>query len=317
MAHDFFDLQPELVMDATEEAGFQPTGEFLQLNSYENRVFRIKLEDKSQIVAKFYRPGRWSREQILEEHEFLWELGSEDIEVNQPAKLKNGSTILEFKDMWVSFFPLFLGRSVTEILDFDWPRIGRLLARIHNVGERKKARYRLSMTTESHPSGWEALHELQEWIDPALRQRYTLAAEELLRRYEETIKPSEFIRIHGDLHKGNLLERDQNFFLVDFDDHVMGPAVQDFWMLFSDEAEFTFERDHLLEGYEELRHFPWHQFEWIPLLRGFRILGYAAWIAKRWNDPSFPRLFPDFNTFNYWASETEALEKCLERQSPL
>lgn len=311
MARDFFDLQPEVVMDATEEVGFEPTGEFLQLNSYENRVFKIKLEDKSQIVAKFYRPGRWSREQILEEHEFLQELGAEGIDVNQPAVLKNKSTLYEFKDMWVAFFPLFQGRAVTELLEDDWARVGRLLARVHNVGERKKSKYRLPMTTHDHPNGWEALDLLQEWLDPALRSRYIHAAEELLERYEDTIDPHQFIRIHGDAHKGNLLQRDQTFFLVDFDDHVMGPVMQDLWMLLSDESEFEFERDQFLSGYEELRHFPWEQFQWVPLLRGFRILGYAAWIARRWEDPSFPRLFPDFNTYNYWAEETEALEKCL------
>jgi len=312
MAHDFYDLQPDSVMDVTEEAGFEPTGEFLQLNSYENRVFKIKLEDKSQVVAKFYRPGRWNEAQLLEEHEFLQELGAEGIDVNQPAILKNKTTLLKFQGMWVSFFPLFQGRAVTEFLDDDWARVGRLFARVHNIGERKKSRARLSMTADGHPNGWEALDILEKWVDPALRSRYFEAAQELLEIYEDTVDPDSFIRIHGDAHKGNLLQRDQTFFLVDFDDHVMGPVMQDLWMLMSDESEFEFERDQFLSGYEELRHFPWEQFEWTPLLRGFRILGYAAWIARRWSDPSFPRLFPDFNTYNYWAEETEALEKCLQ-----
>lgn len=311
MAHDFYDLQPDAVLDATEEAGFEPTGEFFQLNSYENRVFKIRNEDRSQVVAKFYRPGRWSINQIEEEHEFLLELGAEGIEVNQPITLKNKTTILDFRGMYVSFFPLVQGRPVTELLKDDWARVGRLLARLHNIGERKEAEYRLPMTTTQHPNGWEAVDLLEPWVDPNVSTRYFRAASEILERYEDTIDLNSFIRIHGDSHKGNLLQKDTQFFLVDFDDMVMGPVVQDLWMLFSEEEDFAEERDLFLSGYEDLRHFPHEQLDWIPLLRGFRIMGYSAWIARRWKDPSFPKLFPEFNTYGYWAQETEALEKCL------
>ncbi len=311
MVRDFYDLQPDSVMDATEEAGFEPTGEFFQLNSYENRVFKIRLEDRSQIVAKFYRPGRWSKEQIEEEHEFLLELGAEGIDANQPLKLKNNSSILDFKGMYTSFFPLVQGRPVTELLNADWPRVGRLLARIHNIGERKEADYRLPMTTEDHPNGWEAFHLLEKWIDPNVSSRYLSAASELLEIFDGLVDPSSFIRIHGDSHKGNLLQKESQFFMVDFDDFVMGPAVQDLWMLFSEEDDFEEEKTLFLSGYEDLRHFPYEQFNWIPALRAFRIMGYSAWIARRWEDPSFPRLFPEFNTYSYWSQETDALEKCL------
>jgi Ser/Thr protein kinase RdoA (MazF antagonist) len=311
MARDFYDLQPDSVMDATEDAGFEPTGEFFQLNSYENRVFKIRLEDRSQVVAKFYRPGRWSYEQIQEEHDFLLELGAEGIEVNQPLILKNNSSILSFKGMYVSFFPLVQGRPVTELLTADWPRVGRLLARLHNVGELKEAQYRLPMTVHDHPNGWEAFDLLEKWVDPNVRSRYFTAASELLERFEDTIDERSFIRIHGDSHKGNLLQNNDQFFMVDFDDFVMGPVAQDLWMLFSEEEDFEEEKKLFLSGYEELRHFPHEQFAWIPLLRGFRIMGYSAWIARRWEDPSFPKLFPEFNTYAYWAQETLALEKCL------
>ncbi len=311
MARDFYELQPDSVMDATEDAGFEPTGEFFQLNSYENRVFKIRLEDRSQVVAKFYRPNRWSKEQIEEEHEFLLELGAEGIEVNQPMILKNNSSILDFRGMYTSFFPLVQGRVVTELLKDDWARVGRLLARLHNIGERKDAQFRIPMSTEEHPNGWEALDVLDKWVDPNVSTRYFNAAQEILERYEETIDPSSFLRIHGDSHKGNLLQKDTQFFLVDFDDSVMGPVVQDLWMLLSEEEDFEEEKDLFLSGYEELRHFPHEQLDWIPLLRGFRIMGYSAWIARRWEDPSFPKLFPEFNTYAYWSQETEALEKCL------
>ncbi|MFN9069153.1 MAG: phosphotransferase, partial [Bdellovibrionales bacterium] len=137
MALDFYNLTPDAVMRATEQAGFFPTGEFLQLNSYENRVFRIKLEDKSSLVAKFYRPGRWNQNQLQDEHDFLNELENEGIPVNRPLKM------ILFEGIWVAFFPLFLGRSVTEILPQDWEKLGRLLARVHNVGERQESPHRL------------------------------------------------------------------------------------------------------------------------------------------------------------------------------
>jgi Ser/Thr protein kinase RdoA (MazF antagonist) len=306
MALDFYNLTPDAVMRATEKAGFLPTGEFLQLNSYENRVFRIKLEDKTSLVAKFYRPGRWNQNQLQNEHDFLNELDAEGIPVNRPLKM------IFFEGIWVAFFPLFLGRSVTEILPPDWEKLGRLLARVHNVGERQESSHRLWMTSE-HPNGWPALVELEKWVDPSLKKRYFQAAENLMGLYEDTVLVDSFFRIHGDLHKGNLLSRDEQFFLVDFDDHVMGPAIQDVWMLFSESEQFEFEKESLLKGYEELRDFPHEQWDWVPLMRGFRLVGYSAWIARRWKDPSFPRLFPDFNSYSYWAEETEALEKCLNQ----
>jgi Ser/Thr protein kinase RdoA (MazF antagonist) len=306
MALDFYNLTPDAVMRATELAGFSPTGEFLQLNSYENRVFRIKLEDKTSLVAKFYRPGRWNQNQLQEEHDFLNELDGEGIPVNRPLKM------ILFEGIWVAFFPLFLGRSVTEILPQDWEKLGRLLARVHNVGERHESAHRLWMTSE-HPNGWPALVELEKWVDPSLKKRYFEVAENLMGLYEDSVSVDSFFRIHGDLHKGNLLSRDEQFFLVDFDDHVMGPAIQDMWMLFSESEQFEFEKENLLRGYEELREFPHEQWAWVPLMRGFRLMGYSAWIARRWQDPSFPRLFPDFNSYSYWAEETEALEKCLNQ----
>ncbi len=313
MARDFYGLQPDAVMDAAEIAGFEPTGEFFQLNSYENRVFKIRNEDKSQVVAKFYRPNRWSKEQIQEEHAFLLELGNEGIEVNLPVTLKNKSTILDFAGMYTSFFPLVQGRPVTELLKEDWPRVGRLLARLHNIGERKEFDFRLPMTTEDHPNGWDALDILDQWVDPNVRSRYFAAAEELMETYEDLVDPSSFIRIHGDSHKGNLLQKENQFFMVDFDDSVMGPVIQDLWMLFSEAENIEEEKDLFLSGYEDLRHFPHEQFDWLPALRAFRIMGYSAWIARRWEDPSFPKLFPEFNSYAYWAQETEALEKCLRQ----
>jgi Ser/Thr protein kinase RdoA (MazF antagonist) len=183
------------------------------------------------------------------------------------------------------------------------------MAQVHNIGARKKAPNRPVLDT-SYYGGWETLDNLQDWVTPELRGRYNAAAEDILYAIDDNFDPSEFIRIHGDCHKGNLLNNGTQFFLVDFDDFVNGPVVQDFWMLLSgDQETFGEEKDLIISGYEELREFPDHQWSWIPMLRGLRIISYAGWIAKRWVDPSFPRIFPEFNTYRYWAEEVEALEK--------
>lgn len=312
----FYNLDPDKVLQAAENAGLYPTGEFTQLNSYENRVFDIKLEEpvepnalNKNVIAKFYRPNRWSKEAILEEHEFLLSLKNEGIPAIAPLFQGHDSTISEVDGMYVAFFPKVLGRMPQEFLGDDYRKVGRLMAHVHNVGARKKALHRPILDT-SYYGGWETLDHLQDWITPEVRHRYNVAAEDILYAIDDTFDVSEFLRIHGDCHKGNLLNNGNQFFLVDFDDFVNGPAIQDFWMLLSgDEDALSEEKDLIISGYEELREFPDHQWDWIPMLRGLRIISYAGWIAKRWDDPSFPRLFPEYNTYSYWAEEVEALEK--------
>lgn len=311
----FFHLNPDKVLSSAELAGFQPTGEFSQLNSYENRVFDIVCENRERVIAKFYRPQRWSKDAILDEHEFLYDLKKEGIPAVAPLILKNQQTLINCDGMWTAFFPKIRGRLPQELLDHDYVKVGHLMAQVHNLGARKKAPNRLTMD-ENFSGAWEALDLLQDWIGPEVIDRYNEAAEKILETFTDVVDPSEFIRIHGDLHRGNLLHGgddvpgEESFFLVDFDDFVNGPVVQDFWMLFSgDRDQENQERDLILKGYEELREFPHHQWDWIPLLQGLRIISYASWIAKRWEDPSFPRIFPEFNTYSYWAEEVEALEK--------
>lgn len=308
---DFHALEPNSILQAAEKAGFEPTGELVQLNSYENRVFDIALENRERIIAKFYRPGRWSEATILEEHGFLTELKENDITAVAALKQANGRTLNDHEGLWTAFFPKVRGRLPDELLDQDLVAVGRLLARVHNVGAQKRAPDRLSLDVESMGL-WESLDLLQDRLSPEIRDRYNDAAEELLYGIEDTINPGSFLRIHGDCHRGNLLNDGQSFFLVDFDDFVNGPAVQDFWMLLSGDVDRTEdELELLLTGYEELREFPREQLSWIPWLRGLRIINYSAWIEKRWTDPSFPRLFPEYGSYSYWARETEALEKLL------
>jgi Ser/Thr protein kinase RdoA (MazF antagonist) len=312
----FYRLDPDLVLAATEEAGFQPTGEFTQLNSYENRVFDIRLEKNSseyeRVIAKFYRPGRWPREALLEEHEFLFDLEREGVPVVAPLMQKNKSSLCEVEGMFVTFFPKFLGRMPEEFLEKDLYQVGHRLAQIHNVGSRRDFKHR-AVLGEAPYSSWDNLELLSRWVAPEVWARYEQAAISIIETFENHLNPAEFLRIHGDCHRGNLLARllpgnQREFFFVDFDDCAMGPEVQDFWMLFSG-SDLEDEQDLILSGYEELREFPVEQWKWIPLLRGLRIFSYSAWIARRWKDPSFPRLFPDFESFTFWAEETEALEK--------
>lgn len=300
-------------MDAVESMYGDPTGEYFQLNSYENRVFDIRLEGGERVITKFYRPGRWSESQILEEHEFLTELRNTEVPVIAALPQKNGRTISQHHGMYMALFPKARGRMPQEFSLEDLQKMGRVLARLHNVGARRRAPHRLTLNTETF--GYSPLDTLEPLISPHLQKRYIEAAEDILTYLDSEVEPSTFHRIHGDCHRGNVLMTDEpgrpsEFFLVDFDDFVSGPAVQDFWMLFrQDEDDFDEELDAFLSGYTELRDFDEHQLDWMEPLRGMRIIHYAAWIARRWEDPSFPQIFPQFATEAYWLEEAQALEK--------
>ncbi len=313
MNSSFYQLNPESVMNAAEQAGFLVTGEFTQLNSYENRVFDIRLEtntadESDRVIAKFYRPGRWSLNSIQDEHDFLFDLSKEGIKAVPPLQIKNSinqhSSIIQFDGLYVAFFPKIKARMPEEILIKDFPTIGRLLARIHNIGSQKSAKNRIQIGSDA----WGNLHLLQKWVAPEVIHRYNQAAENTLDFLFSRLDYDQFIRIHGDCHRGNLLNNGSEFFIVDFDDFSNGPEIQDFWMLLGGDLDNE-ERDAFVSGYEELREFPYWQTELIEPLRALRIINYAAWIAKRWEDPSFPRLFPEFNSYRYWAEEVEALER--------
>lgn len=304
----FFNLDPELIMASAERFGFRPTGELIQLNSYENRVFDIKLEDAPHsVIAKFYRPNRWSKEAILDEHDFLQELKSEGIEVAEPLKEPSGATLIESSDILCAFFPKIRGRMIQEFNMDNYKSIGRLIARVHNVGQRKICQHRFRFD-HTHPGGEDGIEFLQPWISPEVRGRYNESAELILDYLHENVSGANFFRVHGDTHRGNLLKTEDDLFIVDFDDFGLGPAVQDLWMLLP-AAEANDELESFLEGYTELRKFDRNELAWIPALRGLRILSYASWIARRWKDPSFPKLFPNFGEYTYWAEEVEALEK--------
>lgn len=313
--NSFFSLSPDVVLNAVEKHGYQTTGELYQLNSYENRVFNIRLEPsaqhkEAQIIAKFYRPGRWSIKALQEEHQFLRELVSQDIDVIEPLVLKNKTTLDSLDGpIHFSLFPKTPGRMPEEFLDRDWEKIGSLLARLHNCGTQKKFNHRPTMGHTNH-IGWQSLKVLENWVSPEMWQRYKDACLDILDFLNEVLPSHQFLRVHGDFHRGNILSNGTNFFFVDFDDCINGPAVQDLWMLLPGELQdVRDELDQFLGGYTQFREFNESELDLIPALRGLRIFSYAAWIANRWQDPSFPKLFPQFNSYVYWAEEVEALEK--------
>ena len=319
MSSDFDDLQPQLILEAIERAGYLTTGEMSQLNSYENRVFDVRLETShsapqpvDRVIAKFYRPHRWNEAAIKDEHDFLKELQGEGILACAPLELRNGRTTLNFDGFVLALFPRVVGRMPDEFLSGQLKQVGRTLARIHNVGSRHPAQHRPDLTVGNY--GWPALERLERCVYPELWRRYEEVCVDILETIQEPLNDAHFIRIHGDCHKGNLLQTasgTRDFIFVDFDDFVNGPVVQDFWMLLSgseEDADTDAERNEIIAGYEELREIPdeWHL---LSPLRALRIIHYAGWIAQRWNDPFFKRIFPAFETYNYWTDELTRLEK--------
>jgi Ser/Thr protein kinase RdoA (MazF antagonist) len=311
----FYSLTPDLALRSIENQGFELTGRYTQLNSYENRVFSIELEAieetlNSFVIAKFYRPGRWSKEAIEEEHEFLEDLQQSGIPAVAPLKV-NDKSIFMCKSIYSTLFPKAVGRIPQELKIEELKQIGRLLARIHNIGAQKEALHRPTISTKTY--GDNSLNILAPLLPPEISERYLSAAENILNFLDDHLDPKSFIRIHGDCHKGNLLQTDpikgpKEYFFVDFDDFCNGPPVQDFWMLLSGDQDER-EQDALLSGYSELRMFQQKDFELIPGLRGLRMIYYSSWIAMRWEDPSFQKIFDNFKTYNYWAQATENLEK--------
>lgn len=306
---DFYNLDPNLILDVAEKNGFHVTGELTQLNSYENRVFDVKLVSGESIISKFYRPGRWSSETIIDEHRFIAELKAEQIGVACALELPSGNTLGEADGIYYAFFEKVRGRLLQEINEPQFKKLGRWLARLHNVGSKKPAEHRATIGP-ANDDRWPLLEKLLRQVSPEVSGRYEAAALKIFEALDDHLPEFNFIRLHGDLHRGNILEDSkQEFIIVDFDDMINGPEVQDFWMLMPSADTDSPEFHTLINAYSELREFPYEQLELIPLLRGYRIINYAIWIMTRWEDPSFPRLFPDFGSYSYWAEETENLEK--------
>lgn len=310
----FFNLDPHLILKCADLNGYLPTGEIHQLNSYENRVFEIKLEEHKSVIAKFFRPQRWSKATIQDEHEFCFDLHADGLSVGLPLRSsQNGETVFNANGILYCFYEKVRGRMMQEILLNQFEKLGSLTAQLHNTGEKKEA-FNRNFFGPTQDNKWLVLDQLNDVIAPEIRPQYIDLAEHIFNTLDEKLDPQSFIRIHGDLHRGNLLDNGKNdITIVDFDDFINGPVVQDFWMIFPDQ-DFapTKEFELFLKGYETLRHFDDKQLELVPYLRAYRVICYAGWILNRWNDPSFPKIFPEFNTYRYWAEEFDSLRKIIK-----
>ncbi len=313
--HPYENLTPDCILDAIENVGFLPTGSLLALNSYENRVYQVSLEDGSFIIAKFYRPERWSNEAILEEHAFTAELKQQEIPVVAPIAI-NDKTLFSFNGFRFAVFPRQGGRTPELEQAETLEQLGRFLGRIHAIGASRPFAHRPKISVQNF--GFESLSFLLEhdFISPEVRTNYQNAAVELLQLVEQrydAIMPRN-IRLHGDCHPGNLLWRDDAPHFVDLDDCRMGPAVQDLWMLLSgDNNEMSHQFRQILKGYETFFEFDLAELSLIESLRSLRLLHYSAWLARRWDDPAFPQHFPWFNSPRYWEEQMITLREQIER----
>ncbi len=303
-------LGAELILDAVEAAGYEPTGALLALNSFENRVYQISMEDGSFKVAKFYRPERWSRQQILEEHAFTFELAEAELPVVTPEP-RHGETLFEHAGFTFAVYPRKGGHPPNIENSDDLKVLARTIARMHAVGESRKFAHRVTFSVErmGHASRTTLLDG--GWLPPDMETAYATITEALLARMPD-FSEAPSLRIHGDCHLGNILWRDDTPNFVDFDDTVMGPAIQDLWMLLSgDYAERQATMATIVDAYELFRPFPYATLKWIEALRTLRIMHHAAWIARRWEDPAFPPAFPTFDSGRFWADHVLDLREQL------
>jgi Ser/Thr protein kinase RdoA (MazF antagonist) len=301
--HPFARLDPQRVLEAVESVGLHGDGRLLALNSYENRVYRVGRDEGPPVVVKFYRPGRWSDEAILEEHAFVGELAEREVPV-VPARELDGRTLHAFEGFRFAVFPSRGGRApeLGDAATLEW--IGRFIGRIHSIGALEAYSERPALDIDTfgrQPRNWLLDNG---FIPPELLAAYTSVVDQALdgvaRCYERAGRV-QLLRLHGDCHGGNVLWTSDGPHFVDFDDSRMGPAVQDLWMLLSGErAEMVRQLGDVLAGYEDFCEFDPRQLYLVEALRTLRLIHYSAWLAMRWDDPAFPAAFPWFNTQRYW-----------------
>jgi len=333
----YADLTPDRMLDALESVGLRGDGRFLALNSYENRVYQVRLEDGSTVVAKFYRPGRWTDAQIAEEHAFVLELAAREIPVVAPLSVHPvapdavpagvgpatlvSPTLAMFDGYRFAVYPRRGGRA-PELGDpqtLEW--IGRFIGRIHEAGGLQPFVERPTLDLESF--GIEPRDFLLggDLIPVELRPAWTAAADQALdavRSAFDRVGDVRIRKLHGDCHAGNILWTDDGPHFVDFDDARNGPAVQDLWMLLSgDRSEMTRQLSDVLAGYEDFSEFDRRELALIEPLRTLRLIHYSAWIARRWDDPAFPAAFPWFGTQRYWQDRVLELREQLGAMSEL
>jgi Ser/Thr protein kinase RdoA (MazF antagonist) len=309
--HPYDRLTPELVMEAVESQGYLTDARLLALNSYENRVYQVGIEDELPIIAKFYRPQRWSLAQVEEEHSFSYELEDADISVVTPLRNADGDSLHEYEGYRFALFTR-RGGHPPELDNFDDLLVlGRTMGRMHAVGRAAPFKERIQLSAKRMAEdSYQFLSE--HFLPMELRTAYVTLAEDLVKRINDSYQPSNELRVHGDCHIGNILWRDNTAHFVDLDDCVTAPAIQDLWMFLSgSRAHQLRQLDELLAGYNEFCDFNPAELAWIESLRTMRMMNYAAWLGKRWSDPAFPRSFPWFNDNRYWSDHILELREQL------
>ncbi|ENA34184.1 hypothetical protein HMPREF1487_05837 [Pseudomonas sp. HPB0071] len=313
MSHPFDTLSPDVVIDAVESLGYLSDARILALNSYENRVYQVGIEDEQPLIAKFYRPQRWTDAAIREEHTFSFELVEHEVPVVAPLS-RDGETLFEHAGFRFALFPRRGGRAPEPGNLEQLYRLGQLLGRLHAIGASRPFEHRETLDVQSF--GHASLDTLLSggFIPKSLLPAYESVARDLIKKLDTLFNSVNYttIRVHGDCHPGNLLYRDETFHMVDLDDCRMAPAVQDLWMMLAgDRQERLSQLSELMDGYQEFHDFAPRELALIEGLRSLRLLQYSAWLARRWDDPAFPKSFSFFGTERYWGDQVLMLREQL------
>lgn len=311
---DFSELSPDAVLNRVEAAlGRRAANVCRPLGSYINRVYDIQLDDGSWVVAKFYRPGRWSRAALQDEQDFVSELAADEIPVVAPLAGPSGATLHEHHGMFFAIFPKRGGRPLDELTPGQWLELGRLLARLHVVGSRHAPRDRIQLDPRVSTRAHREFILRCAFPSAGVRREYERITASIIERIAPLFDEVARVRIHGDCHRANILGRPgEPFFIIDFDDMAVGPPVQDVWMMLPGHVkESRVELDRLLEGYETFRDFDYGSLRLIEPLRAMRMIHFTAWCARQQADGGFARVAPGWGTTAYWRQEVADLERQL------
>lgn len=319
--HPYDSLKPDTILDGMEDAGFVVNGRLFALNSYENRVYQIGIEDQSPVIAKFYRPGRWTEAQIREEHDFTRQLLDAGIPVVAPMGLPSGDTLARSGDFLFAVFPQRGGQAPDTSVTDTLYRLGQWLGQLHNHGDTARFAERPTLDLIAGLTANTEFLVRENWIPADLRPAWDSLIPDLIehcKRRMEDAGDVHQLRIHGDCHAGNILCRDEQMLFLDLDDCRTGPAIQDLWLLLNgDDIERGQQFGELLEGYEMFRDFNRRERHLIEPLRCYRQIAHCAWLARRWDDPAFPRFFPWFVQPRFWSDQILSLREQLSAlQSP-
>lgn len=301
----FFTLTPDGVLRAVERSGWRTTGLCYALNSLENRVYEVELDDGSRVVVKFYRPGRWEAATILDEHRILDALVEHEISTVAAIRFSDGESLHQTEDgIYFALFPRIGGRAPDDLGTREFEEIGRVVGRMHNIMANLELTHRPKLSPETY--GGNSLQVILEraTMPDGTLQRYQDAVERLIEISQPLLAERCDFVVHADFHRGNLLRRPEGWLVLDFDDSAVGPPSQDLWLILpARPQDCNAELEAFLRGYELFREFDRRGLRAIEALRGLRYVRYAAWIARRWEDPSFQRAYPDWGNERYWEGQ--------------